>query len=98
MNITEAQVSHVELRGDTFVIPPRRVLFRDLELYNTVAYDLLELGVTYRDVRDCLGIEKRFTEAHVREFVARHGRVIIDEWLGPVTYFSHVEPVKKETK
>jgi hypothetical protein len=95
MNIIEAQVSQVKRHGDAYFAAPMRVLARYQDLYNTVLYDCLELGAEWREVRNAFAVAEWVTEEHVREYVLRHGRVVVDEWFGPVTHRSHVEPVEQ---
>jgi len=93
VNIIERQVSQATRDGDTFTIPPLRVLYRHLDLYNTILYDCLELGASFAEVQAEFTLDNRFTEGNVREYVARHGRVIVDKWLNPAGWTGHVEPV-----
>lgn len=97
MNIQEAQVSQVELRGDTFIVPPANVCKRYTGLAFTVIYDLLKADadqeiITERMHAMNIPINWRDNE-RIRTLIAHTGRVVIDEWLGPVTHTSHVEPV-----
>ena len=93
MNIIESQVSQVQRDGDTFTIPPLLIACRHLDLYNTILYDLLELGATLDDLRAPFRLAAEYTDAHVRRWVKCHGRVVIDEWIAyPHAYHSHIEP------
>ena len=93
MNVIERQVHQTQLEGDTLIIPPMRVLARCTSLYNTVLYDLLEQGVSWHDIQVHLVPAEWVTPAHIQAYAKRNGRVVIDRWDSPVTYYSHVEPV-----
>ena len=95
MNVIEAQVTQVQRNDDgSFSIPPIIVAARHLDLYNTVLYDLLELGANLDDLRAPFRLAAKYTDAHVRRWVKCHGRVVIDEWISyPHAYRSHVELV-----
>jgi len=94
MNIKEAQVFQVTRDGDTYTIPPFPTACRHLDLYNTVLYDLLELGANLDDLRTPFKLADKYTPEHVRRWVKCHGRVVIDEWISyPHAYRSHIELV-----
>jgi len=97
MNIIEAQVSQAHLDGDTFIIPPALVCRRYTDLAMTVLHDCHCLGMdddTLTELADSFNVPPhRRHPVDVHDYVLHHGRVVIDEWYGPVTHLSHVEPV-----
>jgi len=96
VNIIEAQVSQARLDGDTFVIPPKRVLSRYTDLLQTTAYQLLELGADWTDiVAELPKMPTQWTADFVCEHCRKFGVVIVDEWYGPVTHRSHTEPIER---
>ena len=100
MNIIESQVSQVQRDGDNYTIPPITVCKRYTHLALTVLYDLLNTGpgassyATIDNLSLKMAIPDRYrSRGAVEDFIKSSGRVIVDEWLGPVTHRSHVEPV-----
>jgi len=97
MNIIERQVSQATRDGDTFTIPPANVCKRYTGLAFTVIYDLLELGAdqdTILERMHAMDVPINWRDNERICTLIRHvGRIVIDEWLGPVTHHSHVEPV-----
>lgn len=95
MNIVIDQVSQAERHGDDFHVPSLLVLSRCLDLYTTVLYDCLELGAPFDEVAAAFRLGSKYTEDHVREWVRVHGRIVIDEWLSPVGWQGHNEPIQE---
>ena len=97
MNITEAQVSQVERNDDgTYTVPALLVCRRYRDLSMTLLYDLLTFGVPWDELTDLLpnlNVPPNCDADAVMGHCVRRGRVVVDEWHGPVTHRSHIEPV-----
>jgi len=100
VNITEAQVSQVEKRGDAYAIPPIIVCKRHLHLALTVLYDLMQYGESLTQVaplKQRLDVPPKWTRRDIEQYIELNsGRIVIDEWLSPVGWTGHIEPVETQ--